>query len=96
MCPAQISALVKLEVLYLKGNTLTGPIPSEISTLTKLDELDLEMNRLTGTVPAQISALVQLKYLYLANTQIEPTICRVDAKSSAAVQKLIKNCASGS
>ena len=53
--------LASLEVLYLHGNDLTGPVPSELGNLTALTNLWLKDNMLIGQIPRELGDLPALE-----------------------------------
>ena len=58
-----LDALVDLEILFLFGNSLSGPISQSIFGLTKLRTLNLGENMLTGTIPHDYVRLKSCTYL---------------------------------
>ncbi|MXX72101.1 MAG: hypothetical protein F4Y73_09590 [Gemmatimonadetes bacterium] len=66
--------LVRLEVLDLGVNALTGPIPPELGNLVDLDVLDLARNGLTGPIPPELGNLVDLEYLSLRSNGLSGQI----------------------
>jgi Leucine-rich repeat (LRR) protein len=54
-----------VQVLYLTGNQLSGPIPAELGNLSSLEQLSLDSNQLSGPIPAELSNLSSLWYLFL-------------------------------
>ncbi|KAF7004805.1 hypothetical protein CFC21_019980 [Triticum aestivum] len=52
--------LVKLHVLDLGWNNLSGSIPDELSTISSLEELNLTHNGLSGSIPESLAKLTFL------------------------------------
>ncbi|XP_028772262.1 MDIS1-interacting receptor like kinase 2-like [Neltuma alba] len=63
-------AFPNLELLNLKFNQLTSPIPETIRYLSKLQFLDLNRNHLNGTIPLSLANLTQLYELDLSQNDI--------------------------
>ncbi len=65
---------VRVTVLDLEENGLTGTIPPQLGNLSNLVELNLQSNDLTGTIPPQLGNLSNLEELNLSNNQLSGTI----------------------
>ena len=64
--PPVLEDLVNLEVLYLWGNQLTGPVPAWLGSMTGLRRLHLGSNAFSsGPIPGALASLVNLEQLYL-------------------------------
>ena len=57
----EISNLVNLQWLSIRGSQLKGVLPPEIGKLVNLHALYLNYNQLAGTIPAEIGNLVDLE-----------------------------------
>ena len=53
--------LTNLEVVNLRSNSLSGPIPANIQYLTNLEELYIYNNDLTSTFPTEFGLLTNLR-----------------------------------
>ncbi|GMY38955.1 Receptor-like protein kinase HSL1 [Fagus crenata] len=58
--PNELGNLTSLEVLWLSGCNLRGPIPENLGRLTRLKILDLSWNTLTGSIPRSITELISI------------------------------------
>ncbi|KAG4138833.1 hypothetical protein ERO13_D07G157300v2 [Gossypium hirsutum] len=67
--PPKIGLLIKLRILFLYDNKLSGSIPSEIGNLNSLNTLDLSRNQLSGPIPQTVGNMKSLKSLDI-NTNI--------------------------
>ncbi|TYG61856.1 hypothetical protein ES288_D07G182200v1 [Gossypium darwinii] len=65
----KIGLLIKLRILFLYDNKLSGSIPSEIGNLNSLNTLDLSRNQLSGPIPQTVGNMKSLKSLDI-NTNI--------------------------
>ncbi|XP_031498542.1 receptor-like protein 20 [Nymphaea colorata] len=75
--PTLFCNLLKLEVLYLSGNNLTGTIPNCIANLTRLDLLDLGGNQLQGLIPRElICDLSSLGLIRVKGNQLTDELAR--------------------
>jgi hypothetical protein len=72
--PNSLSALTKLQVIWLQINQLSGSIPNSLSALSNLTWLYLNNNQLSGSIPNSLSALTNLTRLGLANNQLSGSI----------------------
>ncbi|CAN6219824.1 unnamed protein product [Urochloa humidicola] len=63
--PPEVGRAIKLKILFLFSNNLTGPIPPEVGELAELQQLDLALNFLTGPIPSSFGRLKQLTTLSL-------------------------------
>ncbi|KAK1581899.1 hypothetical protein Q3G72_010082 [Acer saccharum] len=61
---------IRLKLISLFGNRLSGNIPSHLGNITSLIYLDLEANQFSGTVPAQLGKLVNLEILRLSSNRL--------------------------
>ncbi|MCO5566906.1 hypothetical protein L7F22_020589 [Adiantum nelumboides] len=68
------TALLKLKLLFLKYNRLTGNIPEAIGNCQNLTRLHLQGNRLTGTIPPTFGKLKLLNELLLSRNQLTGSI----------------------
>ena len=62
-----MGALGRLEVLRLRRNALTGPVPAELGNLRNLTRLGLERNQLTGSIPTGFLELDRFQTLHFEN-----------------------------
>ena len=85
--PKEISFLRHLELLSLRRNNISGPVPTQdlASLSATLRYLDISECALTGTMPADIGNFKHLKVLGLSNNQLTGTI----ASSIANLTSLI-------
>ncbi|EOA15967.1 hypothetical protein CARUB_v10004062mg [Capsella rubella] len=67
LIPSQLGNLTELQVLWLAGCNLVGPVPSALSKLTRLVNLDLTFNKLTGSIPSWITQLNSVEQIELFN-----------------------------
>ena len=58
--PNELGNLTSLEVLWLSGCNLRGPIPENLGRLTRLKNLDLSWNTLTGSIPSSITEFISI------------------------------------
>ncbi|KAL8228704.1 hypothetical protein R6Q57_013604 [Mikania cordata] len=66
----EIGNLTNLEILWLSGCNLIGPIPDSLSRLSKLLDLDLSINKLTGPVPSSLTELSNVVQIELYNNTL--------------------------
>ena len=64
----------KVNNIYIRNNSLSGPIPGEIGNLVNLTELNLGNNVLSGSIPTQIGSLINLTSLNLVDNQLSGSI----------------------
>ncbi|CAN0900458.1 Probable LRR receptor-like serine/threonine-protein kinase At3g47570 [Linum grandiflorum] len=72
--PSQLGLLLKLQVLNLGRNLLSGPIPGSISNISSLLELHLSTNYLSGFIPGELGLLRCLKVLDLTINVLTGTV----------------------
>ncbi|KAL4601345.1 hypothetical protein ACB092_11G266300 [Castanea dentata] len=72
--PTEIGSLKNLNILELKGNSLTGKIPSSFGGLESLQSLYLGDNRIEGFIPKQLCKLKNLGNLDLSNNSLSGSI----------------------
>ncbi|GJY18662.1 receptor-like protein kinase HSL1 [Tanacetum coccineum] len=68
--PAEIGKLKNLEVLWLTGCNLIGPIPDSLSQLGQLVDLDLAINKLSGSIPSSLTELKKVVQIELYNNSL--------------------------
>ncbi|KAK3144559.1 hypothetical protein QOZ80_4AG0314710 [Eleusine coracana subsp. coracana] len=75
-----LGGLTKLEVLSLRFNALSGPIPPDLAACVELKVINLQSNLLSGELPAAVLALPSLTQLNLADNRfsgrVPPSIAR--------------------
>ena len=64
------ASMPELEILILRNNAFTGPIPTEVWNLTNLRRIDLSNNSLSGFIPNQIGDLTNLVVFKILNNEI--------------------------
>ncbi|KAL0372782.1 UNVERIFIED_CONTAM: Receptor protein kinase TMK1 [Sesamum calycinum] len=67
---AVLQNMTQLSVVWLHGNSFSGPIP-DLSALTQLQDLSLRDNSLTGPVPDSLVGLKSLKVVNLTNNMLQ-------------------------
>ncbi|KAM3373972.1 putative receptor-like protein kinase [Capsicum galapagoense] len=72
--PREISNLVNLDTLSIKGTLINGSIPDSIGMLSNLKSLHMESNQLTGSIPSSLGNIRGLVYIYLQDNSLEGTI----------------------
>ncbi|KAG2240290.1 hypothetical protein Bca52824_090933 [Brassica carinata] len=72
--PANIGNLLKLTVLNLADNRISGAIPPSIARLPSLTHLDLRNNGLTGVIPVYIGRLKMLSRVLLSGNKLSGQI----------------------
>lgn len=65
-----VTSLTSLNILILKNNNITGPIPRGIGQLQSLTQLDLSFNSITGQIPNSVFNLDSLSHLFLGNNRL--------------------------
>ncbi|KAJ7948367.1 Receptor-like protein kinase [Quillaja saponaria] len=70
LIPSEFGNLTNLEVLWLTGCNLFGPIPSSLGRLTRLKNLDLSVNRLSGSIPSSVVQLKSIVQIELYNNSL--------------------------
>ncbi|XP_058095781.1 receptor-like protein kinase HSL1 [Magnolia sinica] len=68
--PPEYGNLSNLEILWLAGSNLYGPIPSSIGNLKKLTDLDLSLNNLIGPIPQSFTELPNAVQIELYNNSL--------------------------
>ncbi|KAL9553166.1 hypothetical protein MBANPS3_003416 [Mucor bainieri] len=63
--PEEIYSLLKLQVLDLSNNRLTGNLSPKLGQLVNVKKLNLGHNAITGPIPSQIDQLTKLESLNL-------------------------------
>ena len=70
---AAVGGLSSLTLLYVHGNTLSGPIPPAIGDCAALRFLNLQDNNLRGHVPREVTRLEALRvFLVAGNSKLKP------------------------
>ncbi|VAH11731.1 unnamed protein product [Triticum turgidum subsp. durum] len=69
-----VSTLTSLNMLDVRNNNLSSPLPVEIGALKSLTYLDLGNSNLSGSVPVEIGALTNLTDLYLGYNNLNGVI----------------------
>ncbi|KAJ4723377.1 putative Receptor-kinase [Melia azedarach] len=72
--PSGISNMVKLELLDISDNLITGKIPKEMGKLQKLRGLGLAQNKLSGEIPSDIGNLSALEKFDLGYNKLSGAI----------------------
>ncbi|XP_057813248.2 LRR receptor-like serine/threonine-protein kinase RGI5 [Cryptomeria japonica] len=70
----ELGRLARLQVLPLRFNSLTGPIPTALSNCSNLQILQLSRNKLVGHIPWEFSKLSNLQNLYLWENRLNGEI----------------------
>lgn len=65
--PNTLSRLSAIQIISLRLNNISGPLPSDFSNLSNLTELHLQFNSLSGPLPQDFSAWKNLAILDLSN-----------------------------
>ena len=68
--PSELRSLVRLQVLHLGGNELTGPIPAWLGEMDNLLALILWGNHFAGAIPSELSGLHNLQVLSISGEQL--------------------------
>lgn len=66
----EVDNMLRVFVLDLENNNLTGTIPEELAALDQLDRLVLARNNLTGHIPQQIGNILGLRQFNLRNNSL--------------------------
>lgn len=69
-----LSRLSALQILSLRSNSISGPIPSDFSNLRNLTTLYLQFNNFSGSLPSNISFWNNLSILNLSNNGFSGSI----------------------
>uniref|UniRef100_A0ACD6AGT8 Uncharacterized protein n=1 Tax=Avena sativa TaxID=4498 RepID=A0ACD6AGT8_AVESA len=90
--PSSIGTLPKsLEVLLLRANKISGPIPYEIGNLRNITVLYMDQNLLSGNLPSSLGNLTKLFVLSLPQNklsgEIPPSIGNLSQLSELYLQK---------
>lgn len=64
--PNSVGNLTQLQVLSLRGNSLSGQIPGDLASCTLLEEIHLQGNNFSGEIPATFFTLTNLERVNLA------------------------------
>ncbi|XP_031407053.1 probable inactive receptor kinase At4g23740 [Punica granatum] len=72
--PNTLTRLFSIQVLSLRFNFLSGPLPSDFSVWENLTVLDLSNNGFSGSIPDSISKLTHIAALNLANNSLSGEI----------------------
>ncbi|KAJ6836605.1 receptor-like kinase TMK3 [Iris pallida] len=65
-----VASMTQLTLVWLHGNSFTGPIPSGIGDCTSLMQVSLNNNQLVGLIPENLTALPRLQSLQLGNNKL--------------------------
>ncbi|BFG37782.1 hypothetical protein CerSpe_240560 [Prunus speciosa] len=69
-----LTSLIKLGILNLSINHLTGIIPANIGNLESIETLDLSLNKLSGSIPQSMVSLTFLNHLNLSYNNLSGKI----------------------
>ncbi|XP_010273494.1 PREDICTED: probable leucine-rich repeat receptor-like serine/threonine-protein kinase At3g14840 isoform X2 [Nelumbo nucifera] len=58
---------MRLEIISIFGNRVSGSIPKELGSMTTLRELILEANRMSGVLPPELGNLINLERLVISS-----------------------------
>lgn len=75
-----VTSMTQLTLLWLHGNSFTGPIPPTIGACTSLKQVMLNDNKLVGVIPENLTKLPGLEVLQLQNNQLMGPIPKVSFK----------------
>lgn len=75
-----ITSMTQLTLLWLHGNSFTGPIPKTIGACTSLKQVTLNDNKLVGVIPEKLTKLPGLEVLQVQNNQLMGPIPKVSFK----------------
>ncbi|KAL5206639.1 hypothetical protein ABZP36_034848 [Zizania latifolia] len=67
-------AQMKLQILSLMANRLSGPFPMVLTKITTLTNLSIEGNNFYGPIPSEIGHLMQLKQLILSANEFSGSL----------------------
>ncbi|CAL5081053.1 unnamed protein product [Urochloa decumbens] len=67
-------AQMKLKLLFLMGNRLSGPFPMVLTQIKTMTQLDIEGNGFYGPIPPEIGQLSQMKKLVLSTNEFTGSI----------------------
>ncbi|XP_060209243.1 probable LRR receptor-like serine/threonine-protein kinase At1g53430 isoform X2 [Lycium barbarum] len=65
---------LRVTILSLLGNRISGPIPNELGDIETLEELNLENNLLEGPLPTNLGSLSRLRIMMLSANFLNGTI----------------------
>ncbi|KAG5570074.1 hypothetical protein H5410_059840 [Solanum commersonii] len=65
---------LRVSILSLLGNRISGPIPKELGDIFTLEELNLENNLLEGPLPPNLGSLSRLRIMFLSANNLTGTI----------------------
>lgn len=65
---------LRVTILSLLGNRISGPIPKELGNIVTLEELNLENNLLEGPLPPNLGSLSLLREMFLSANNLTGTI----------------------
>ncbi|KAK4727383.1 hypothetical protein R3W88_032300 [Solanum pinnatisectum] len=65
---------LRVSILSLLGNRISGPIPKELGDIFTLEELNLENNLLEGPLPLNLGSLSHLRTMFLSANNLTGTI----------------------
>uniref|UniRef100_A0A2N9HQ04 Protein kinase domain-containing protein n=1 Tax=Fagus sylvatica TaxID=28930 RepID=A0A2N9HQ04_FAGSY len=86
--PSNLGTLTHLTILFLQGNSLTGPIPS-LANLTSLQQLYLDNNNFTSIPPGFFQGLTSLQILFLSqNSHLAPWTIPTELTQSTRLKNL--------
>ncbi|ONK71333.1 uncharacterized protein A4U43_C04F7400 [Asparagus officinalis] len=72
-----VASMTQLTLLWLHGNSFTGPIPTTIGACTSLKQVWLNDNKLVGIIPDNLTALPELQALRVQNNKLMGPIPKV-------------------
>jgi LRR receptor-like serine/threonine-protein kinase FLS2 len=58
--PSEIGTLQYLELLVIRLNDFTGPIPFEIFNISTITDIDMAYNNLLGHLPSNVASSFQI------------------------------------
>ncbi|XP_060209245.1 probable LRR receptor-like serine/threonine-protein kinase At1g53430 [Lycium barbarum] len=65
---------LRITILSLLGNRISGPIPKELGDIETLEELNLENNLLEGPLPTNLGSLSRLRKMMLSANFLNGTV----------------------